>query len=301
MALGLALVATVCVRVTHTAAAQNPFIASETRKSAPAKNPMAGYPKFLQPAMAKVAALQNTIKQRMVRLAREIKQHPLGGAFWSFMLLSFAYGVVHALGPGHGKIYTCSYFLSRPGTFKRVLLFGNLTMLAHVLSGTFLILFGAFVLKTSGAITLENSGALLERFSYGLLVCVGAFIAGKTIVEMRAGHGHSHDCPDTAELKSLLITALAVGIVPCPGAALILLFALTLGILAAGLWAMLCIAVGMALTTSLFAFGAIGFRRTFFFLAQGSNRALSGVFSALSLGGALCIASLGLILLLGSL
>jgi len=281
-------------------AARNPFISSEQGEAPPPKRPLAGYPAFLQPLMQKVAVMQAAIKQQMVRLAKEIRQKPFAGAFWGFMLLSFVYGVVHALGPGHGKIYTCSYFLSRPGTLKKVLFFGNLTMLMHVLSGSFLILFGALVLKTSGALTLDNSGVVLERLSYGLLVVAGLFIAAKVVHEMRSGHGHRHDCSDRADMKSLVLTSLAVGLVPCPGAALILLFSLTLGILAAGLWAMLCIAAGMAITTSLFALGAMGFRKTFLSLADGSDRMTAGIYGVLSLGGAFCIALLGLILLAGS-
>ncbi len=299
--IGLAFIAiSLLVVAIEATAAKNPFISSKQNKSATAKNPAAGYPAVLQPIMERVAVFQHAIKQRMVKLTRDIQQHPMGSAFWGFMLLSFGYGVVHALGPGHGKIYTCSYFLSRPGTLKKVLLFGNLTMLMHVLSGTILILFGALVLKTSGALTLENSSVVLERFSYGMLLCVGLFIMGKIIHEMRTGHGHNHDCPDRADLKSLVITALAVGIVPCPGAALILLFALTLGILSAGLWAMLCIAAGMAITTSLFALGAMGFRNTFLSLAHGNDRMVAGIYGLFSLGGALCISMLGLLLLLGT-
>jgi ABC-type nickel/cobalt efflux system permease component RcnA len=124
---------------------------------------------------------------------------------------------------------------------------------------------------------------------------------GKVIHEMRSGHGHHHhQCPDRADLKSLVITALAVGIVPCPSAVLILLFSLTLGIPAAGLWGMLCIAAGMAITTSLFAFGAIGFRKTFLSVVEGNDRMVVGLHGALSIGGALCISMLGLLLFIGT-
>lgn len=286
--------------VVEAPAARNPFISSRKSESPPPRRPLAGYPGFLQPLMQKVAVVQAAIKQQMVRLSKEIRREPFANAFWGFMLLSFVYGVVHALGPGHGKIYACSYFLIRPGTLKKALLFGNLTMLMHVLSGSILILFGALVLRTSGAMTLENSSVVLERFSYGLLVALGLFITFKVIHEIRSGHGHHHDCPDRGDMKSLVMTALAVGMVPCPGAALILLFSLTFGILAAGLWAMLCIAAGMAITTSMFALGAIGFRRTFLSIADGNDRVGSGIYGLFSLGGALCITLLGLILLLGS-
>jgi nickel/cobalt exporter len=278
-------------------AASNPFISSKNSRVAPQKNTMAGYPAFLQPAMEKVALFQASIRQRMVSLTQQIRQQPLGQAFWGFMLLAFSYGVVHAIGPGHGKIYTCSYFLSRPGTVKKVLIFVNLTMFTHVLSGTVLILFGALVLKTSGALTLENAGIYMERFSYSLLIIVGFFISAKIIRENRNGNGHTHDLPNQ---KNLLLTALAVGLVPCPGAALILLFALTMGILNAGLWAMLCIAVGMTITTSIFAFGAMVFRKAFLGLFNKNQHLVTVIYLILSLGGALCISLFGSILLLGS-
>jgi ABC-type nickel/cobalt efflux system permease component RcnA len=101
-------------------------------------------------------------------------------------------------------------------------------------------------------------------------------------------------------MKSLVLTALAVGMVPCPGAALILLFSLTLGILTAGLWAMLCIAAGMTITTSVFAFGAMGFRSIFLSLVNGSERMVAGTYILLSFGGAACISLFGLLLLFGS-
>ncbi len=284
----------------ETPAARNPFISSEKSNSPPKRSPIVGYPAFLQPLMEKAADYQRTIKEKMVWLAQDIRQYPFGYSFWGFMLLSFLYGVVHALGPGHGKIYTCSYFLSQPGTFKNVLLFVNLTMLTHVFTGTLLILFGALVLKTSGAMTLENSGLFLERFSYGLLAFVGFFIAGKIIRKIRTGIGHCHDLPDRADMKGLVATALAVGIVPCPGAALILLFSLTLRILTAGLWAMLFIAAGMTITATVFAFGALGFRRIFLSLVNGSDRMVAGTHVLLSFGGAICISVFGLVLLLGS-
>jgi nickel/cobalt transporter (NicO) family protein len=278
-------------------AARNPFISSKTSQVAPQKDPMSGYPAFLQPAMEKVALFQASIKQRMVSLTLQIRHQPLGRAFWGFMLLAFTYGAVHALGPGHGKIYTCSYFLSRPGTVKKVLIFVNLTMFTHVLSGTVLILFGALVLKTSGALTLENAGIYMERFSYILLVIAGLFISAKIIRENRNGNSHTYDLPNQT---NLLLTALAVGLVPCPGAALILLFALTMGILTAGLWAMLCIAAGMTITSAIFAFGAMVFRKAFLGLFNKNQHLVTVTYLILSLGGALCISLFGSILLLGS-
>ena len=282
-------------------AARNPFITSKRADNTPDQQPAVGYPAFLQPAMQKIVTVQFAIRQNMVRLAGDIQQHPFGHAFRMFMLFSLLYGMVHALGPGHGKVYACAYFLNRPGTIRRGLLLSGLTMLIHVLSGTVLILVGALVLKTSGAMTLENASVVLERVSYGLLAGLGVFLAGHTIMQLRAKTIHISDrCMDASDNQSLFVAALAVGIVPCPGAAMILLFSLTLGILPAGLGAMICIAAGMSFTTGLFAILTIVLKQRFLVLAEGNRRLFTAAYTLLALGGAVGITTLGSVLFIGS-
>jgi ABC-type nickel/cobalt efflux system permease component RcnA len=48
--------------------------------------------------------------------------------------LAFLYGVVHALGPGHGKLVVVSYFLSREAQIGRGLLMGLQIAVFHVIS-----------------------------------------------------------------------------------------------------------------------------------------------------------------------
>ncbi len=100
--------------------------------------------------------------------------------------------------------------------------------------------------------------------------------------------------------ERLAITALAVRIVPWPGAAKILLFPLTLGILATGLAAMICITAGMAVTSCLFVFLSISVQKTFLVVVEGNDRAFITIYSLLALGGAFCITVVGVLLLLGS-
>jgi len=300
----LVLTAIVLMPLTDTPmaiAARNPFIGTKEAAKETRTNTAAGYPSLLQPFMQRAAMYQQGIRQKMVGLAADIRQNPFGRSFQGFMLLSFLYGVIHALGPGHGKIYTCSYFLSRPGTFKKGLLFGNLTMFFHVLSGSVLILAGSLVLKTSGVMTLEKYSLVLERISYLLLTGLGLFFAMRAISQFWSAKPHEdRPCAVESDMQSLVITALAVGIVPCPGAALILLFSLSTGILPAGLAAMICIAVGMAITTSMFAVLTIAFKNSFLVLAEGNQRLFNTAYALISLGGAACITILGSTLLIGS-
>lgn len=283
-------------------AARNPFISGKAATTPPEKKTAAGYPAFLRPAMEKVVMVQQTIRQNMVRLAGDIRQNPFGRSFQTFMLLALLYGAVHALGPGHGKVYACAYFLNRPATIKKGLLLSCLTMAIHVLSAAILILVGAVVLKTSGALTLENAGVVLERVSYGLLTGLGLFLAVHTVLQLRSRKFHHHHRrPDMSETKSLVVAALAIGIVPCPGAAMILLFSLPLGILPAGLGAMICVAAGMSATTALFALLTIVLKGRFLDLVEGNRRLFSTTYALLALGSAAAITVLGLVLFIGSL
>lgn len=60
--------------------------------------------------------LQKELRAGIAAFARDIRENPFGRAFWLFLLAGFGYGVLHALGPGHGKSFICGYFLSRKGS-----------------------------------------------------------------------------------------------------------------------------------------------------------------------------------------
>jgi hypothetical protein len=53
----------------------------------------------------------------------------------------------------------------------------------------------------------------------------------------------------------------------------------------------------MATAISLFALGANGFRKTFFWVVKENHRRVAGLHGTLSMGGALCVFMLGLLLM----
>ena len=239
----------------------------------------------------------------MVLFAKDIREKPYGGSFWLFLFFSFVYGVIHALGPGHGKIFAASYFLNRPGGLGAGLLFGNLTMFVHVLSATTLVLAGYHLLHASAAMTVDVVGDRLETISFGLLLALGLALTAKSCLDLRTGHAHQREhsrqpSPKT-DMRSLVGMSLAVGLIPCPGAALILIFSLSLGITIAGLLAMACISLGMGLTISAVALLVISSRGLVLRLIQGHDRLYRTGHACLSLCGSLVVTVLGGVLLLG--
>jgi High-affinity nickel-transport protein len=167
------------------------------------------------------------------------------------LLLAFAYGVVHALGPGHGKVVVVSYFLSRDAQIMRGFLMGLQIAIFHVLSAAVMVALADLVLRQAlGSAPGEVAGVRLA--SYGLIALIGCSMlvqavqrsrlrrAGITVVDECCGHGYAHrhglsgTGPGAGERAREGALSLGVGLVPCTGAVLILLYAMANDILFAG-------------------------------------------------------------------
>lgn len=120
------------------------------------------------------------------------------------------------------------------------------------------------------------------------------------------GCGHAH-MPDPSDLKGplswgkALAIAFSVGIRPCTGAILILVFALSQGLLMAGVFATFAMALGTALTVSALAALAVGSRELATRMAGGEGKLANAVASGIGIGGAVLVLALGASFFVGSL
>ncbi len=317
-----------------------------------------------------VTAKQGEYNQRLAQTIREIRTEPFTATLL-LAALSFAYGIVHAAGPGHGKAVISSYVLANNQTVRRGIALSFLSSLFQALSA--ILLFGilVFVLKATGA-TRKVTEAWLETISWGLVVALGAgllygqirkFMAERRLAVAHAGHhheqghghahalanaghdhahahahehahghnpasgqhhhhGHSHahdhhdhtDCcghahmPDPKQLEGdwswtrAMSLALAVGIRPCTGAIFVLGFALSQGLLWAGVFATFAMALGTAITVSALAALAVGSRELAERLGGAGNAPwVANVRTVAGIGGALAVLGFGLLLFIGSL
>lgn len=262
----------------------------------------------IEKLMVKVRGVQKELTQHLNRFGMDIQANPLGAALWMFLGLSFVYGVVHALGPGHGKTVVCSYFLSNPGSFFSGALMGNAITFVHM--GSAAVAVGAaYVLFSSGMGGFQQASRALQPASYGLLTLMGLFLAGKAIRDViKGGLLAETSCPidhtevaRSAHIKKVLTVSFITGLVPCPGAAVILAFAIGQNIFWAGILAIIAMAVGMGLTTTLFAWAAVAARGATLKLSGRNKTFFNWVYAALSICGAASIAIFGALLLVGSL
>lgn len=262
-----------------------------------------------QKAMGRIILWQAQIRQQAGAYARQIQENPYGPALGWFLGLAFVYGVIHALGPGHGKVYAGTWFLTRPARVSHAFLMGGLMSLLHVLAAVVLVLLFYGLFKASGLGSVDTAGRHLQRISAGLISLVGLFMvwkAGRALLLGTSPDSSSSGLSGSSgsygtdaapgNRTGLLPLSLAVGLVPCPGAALILFFAITLDILWAGLLAMLFLAAGLAVTTISVALLALLTRNLLAQVTSRTSLVRSRFVHLPALAGGLLITLLGIIL-----
>jgi nickel/cobalt transporter (NicO) family protein len=89
--------------------------------------------------------------------------------------LSFAYGVFHAAGPGHGKAVISSYMLANEVALKRGVVLSFVSAFFQAATAV-LVMAMLFLALRGTAIGLTNATRFLEIASYGLITLFGAWL-----------------------------------------------------------------------------------------------------------------------------
>jgi nickel/cobalt exporter len=294
-----------------------------------------------------------------------------GSAVWTLLAISFAYGIFHAAGPGHGKAVISSYLVANEETAKRGIVLSFVSALMQALVAVLIVGIGAWLLNVT-AKTMCGAERVIEIASYVLIAAFGVRLVwskgGGFFRSLRAtyeksgaphapvlahaaahdhahdhhahhdhghhdhdqhhghaharvatvdavhdhahdhvhDHGHVHDAhcghshgPTPDQLAGPggwtrgLSAVLTVGIRPCSGAILVLVFALAQGLFWAGVAATFVMGLGTAITVATIAVLAVS--------AKDVARRMSGARDG---GGALVMRGLefgaaGLVLLFG--
>jgi nickel/cobalt exporter len=349
LALGGAVVAVMFAldAAIHVLMAQNPFGGPR-----PAAEPQAGG------IVGWLLAKQSEFYREMSSTIRAAKSD--GSAVWTLLAISFAYGIFHAAGPGHGKAVISSYLVANQETARRGIVLSFASAQMQSLVAVAIVAIFAWLLNAT-AKTMCGAEKVIEIASYALIAAFGARLvwtkgggffralqarqpALRPAMALAAAaphdhghghddhhhdhahahvahhdhghdrdhddHGHDHDhvhdehCghshgPTPSELagpggwRRGFGAILTVGIRPCSGAILVLVFALAQGLFWAGIAATFVMGLGTAITVATIAVIAVSAKD----LAQRLSGAGEG-------GGALIMRGLefgaaGLVLLFG--
>ncbi|MBN2322507.1 MAG: hypothetical protein JXQ30_02135 [Spirochaetes bacterium] len=252
------------------------------------------YPLFVKRFMRKIGLLQRNLNERMTSLGKEIKTKENPRAAFMLFALVFAYGVVHALGPGHGKTVSGSYFLTRRATVKNGIILGSVIALIHAVSAVSVVLVLYFILKKGIGVSMEHYSRVVKIISAGAIVLIGLFLFARRILKKVPSERES-----LPRDRSILLIALAVGIVPCPGAVLILLFSMSMDIIGYGVLLAFVMSLGMALTISVTCCAVITAKKGIFGSGEERGVRRTALFSV-EITGAVIVVLFGTFLLAGA-
>jgi ABC-type nickel/cobalt efflux system permease component RcnA len=227
---------------------------------------------------------QREVNQQMSGLLKAVAENPTkaGGSLLAF---SFLYGVLHALGPGHGKIVITTWLATHPSKLKSSI---GLTLASSLLQGGVAIALVVVVLSLLQlpARQLHMSSFWLEKGSYALVGVLGLILCWRALKRLRTllkkptfksftphhvhdahcGCGHQH-LPTQEQLQSgddwraRLMIVLSMGMRPCSGAIMVLLFSKMIGVFGWGMLSALAMAAGTSLTISSLALLVHSFRQ----------------------------------------
>jgi ABC-type nickel/cobalt efflux system permease component RcnA len=177
------------------------------------------------------------------------------GVLLLLLVSAFAWGMLHALSPGHGKAMVAAYLVGTRGTARHALALGLTVTVTHTI-GVFAL--GLVTLTLSRYVLPEDLYPWLNLASGLLIVAVGAGVLRTRVARARHAarhhHGHHHDhdhhheTPERITTRGLLAMGASAGLIPCPSALVVLLGAVAQHQVALGLVLIVAFSAGLAAT-----------------------------------------------------
>ena len=218
------------------------------------------------------SGLENTLKEMVG--SEELSAGIILGA----LALALLAGAAHGLEPGHGKTIVAAYLVGSRGTVGHAMFLGGVVTFTHTFS---ILLLGLAALFATQYIDYREIMPWMGTASGLLIVALGGWLLVNQLRGSGRGHGHhhhhhhhhgghghgdhdhgdhehghgedhhhggghSHEVPANVTIGSLLTLGISGGIVPCPGALVILLLAVGLDRIAFGLVLLVVFSFGLA-------------------------------------------------------
>lgn len=204
-------------------------------------------------------------KERLIHLLEDIKENQNISSYFWLLLFSLLYGMIHALGPGHGKSLVAAYFLSNNRSVSKAFTVSALIGVVHTFSAFVLTFVIYYVLNTYMGHYFSNIESVTTKISAVIIIMIALYLLYKRIPKRPkpvvqkvavggwsqskpvATHQHSCGCGACQTQSTDIGVILSAGIVPCPGTITIFIFTLSLGVYSVGLMSAIFMSLGMSL------------------------------------------------------
>ncbi|MCD9543539.1 hypothetical protein GLP24_01510 [Photobacterium carnosum] len=239
-------------------------------------------------------------------------------AAYSLVGLSFLYGIFHSLGPGHGKMIVTTYLATNPAKIKASLIMTVVSafvqaVVAITLVSILLVFFKSSMRQVNDAADQFISYSFMAMLLLGVIVIYRSL---KQVWQLRTAPLHHHDHGDNCgcghkhfanadeinqatSLREYIVIIFSIGIRPCTGAILVLLFANMVGLYWLGVISAILMAIGTALTTSAIALLTLSGKKIVSRYLATNDRQRTMTSIILKLFGGVLLVLLGLLLLNG--
>ena len=193
-------------------------------------------------------------------------------ALFFLLFASFAYGIVHALGPGHGKALAFSYFSAQKSSYTQAFFISLATAFIHIVGALVLVLISIVILKSILNSFLDDSITYITSVSAVLIMLLSLFILYRKLKKKScvcSACNTSEDKPmfstqsnnmnfvqtnsaskihfNNTRKKQDLFFVLTAGLIPCPGTVVLFVYAFILKTYISVILASIAISLGMGL------------------------------------------------------
>ncbi len=220
-----------------------------------------------------ILASQRDVQTLLAGAIRALRAGDMG-ALASFLSICFAYGVLHAAGPGHGKLVIGGYGLARRVTARRLAALSVVSSLAQALVAVLAVYSIVAVLGASRQVAGDIVDQIMAPLGSAAIGALGLYLIYRGAKGLRAqmqaaqhhhdhDHDHGPDCtcghahsPTPQQVAAAHtpreVAALIAGIAlrPCTGAVFVLILTWQLGIGAAGIAGAFAMGLGTAAFTA---------------------------------------------------
>lgn len=224
-------------------------------------------------------------------MAAALRSARAGEASAVIALLSacFAYGVVHAAGPGHGKVLIGGYGFARKVSMWRLSGIALASSLAQAVTAVLVVYAGVLLFDLSRKVMVDLTEAVMAPLSYGAIALIGGWLVWRGLRKLwrrPQEHHHHHDHHDHAHdgdeavcsscghahgpsltqveqigsLREALVLIAGIAMRPCTGALFVLIITWQMGIGGLGISGAFAMALGTALITISVGLAAGGLR-----------------------------------------
>ena len=180
------------------------------------------------------------------------------------LFFAFGYGVIHAMGPGHGKTLVASYFLSNDRSYTKAFFISLAIGVVHTFSAFILTLVIYFLVNTLLAQFLDDTVYYTTKISALIIITIALYLIYKKYLLYRQVEEEKNNpqfkfstspvhistcgCASCKVDKNSTDTALIIsaGIIPCPGTTTLFIFAISTGLYYAGFISALVMSLGMS-------------------------------------------------------